>query len=102
MRDKQLSTLVDWLYCEIILRLGKPRWLHCNSRHEFMGAFRALCEELGITLRLVLIGRLEANGQVKRVNREIKQSIHRYALLHPTAAWFDWILEVLVGLCMVV
>ena len=61
LQDKQLSTLADWLYREIILRFGKPRWLRCDSGHELMGAFRALCKELGITLRLVSSGRLEAN-----------------------------------------
>ena len=70
--DKRPSTLGDWLYCEIILRFRKPRWLHCNSRHKFMSAFRALCEELGITLRLVSSGRPEANRQAERVNRGIK------------------------------
>ena len=100
--DKRSSTLMDWLYHEIVPRFRKARWLHCNSGRKFMGAFRALCEELGITLRLVSSGRPEANGQVERVNREIKRSICRYALLHPTTAWFDWILEVLVGLRMVV
>ena len=102
LRDKRSSTLEDWLYREIIPRFGKPRWLRCDSGREFMGAFKALCEELGITLRFVSSGRPEANGQVERVNREIKRSIRRYALLHPTTAWFDWIPEVLVGLRMVV
>ena len=102
LRDKRLSTLADWLYREIIPRFGKARWLCCDHGHEFMGAFRALCEELGITLRLISNSRPEANGQAKRVNREIKRPICRYALLHPTTAWFDWIPEVLVGFCMVV
>ena len=102
LQDKRLSTLADWLYREIIPRFRKPRWLRCDSRREFMGAFIALCEELGITLRLASSGRPEANGQVERVNRETKRSIRRYALLHPTTAWFDWIPVVLVGLRMVV
>ena len=72
LQDKRLPTLADWLYHEIIPRFGKPRWLRCNSRHEFMDAFRVLCEELGITLRLVSNSCPEANGQVERVNREIK------------------------------
>ena len=62
LRDKWSSTLADWLYREIIPRFGKPRWLHCNSGHMFMDAFRALCEELGITLRFVSSGHPEANG----------------------------------------
>ena len=41
-----------------------------------------LCEELGITLHFVSSGWPEANGQVERVNREIKRSISRYALLN--------------------
>ena len=71
LRDKWSSTVVDWLYCEIIPRFGKLRWLRSDSGCEFMGAFRALCEELGITLRLVSSGRPEANVQVERINREI-------------------------------
>ena len=102
LQDKRSSNLADWLYREIIPRFGKPRWLRCDSGREFMGAFGALCKELRITLRLVSSGCPEANGQVERVNREIKRSICRYALLHPTTAWFDWIPEVLVGFCMVV
>ena len=102
LQDKRSSTLGDWLYREIIPRFGKPRWLRYDSGSEFMGAFRALWEELGITLRFVSSGRPEANRQVERVNREIKRSIRRYTLLHPTTAWFDWIPEVLVRLHMVV
>ena len=52
--DKRSSTLADWLYREIIPRFGKPRWLRCNSGREFMGAFRALCEELGITFKICI------------------------------------------------
>ena len=70
--DKRSSTLGGWLYCEIIPRFEKLRWLCYDSGREFMGAFRALCEELGIPLRFVSIGLPEANGQVERVNREIK------------------------------
>ena len=60
--DKRSSTLGDGLYHEMIPRFGKPRWLHCDSGHEFIGIFRALCEELGITLRFVSSGHPEANG----------------------------------------
>ena len=36
-----------------------------------MGAFKTLCEELGIMLCFVSSGRPKVNGQVERVNREI-------------------------------
>ena len=44
----------------------------------------------------------EANVQVEKVNREIKRSIRRYALLNLNTSWFDWLPEILVGLHMVV
>ena len=62
LQDKRSSSLADWLYREIIPRFRKLRLLHCDSRREFMGAFRERCEELGITLRLASSGRPEANG----------------------------------------
>ena len=61
-----------------------------------------LHEELGIALRFVSSGHPKPNEQMERVNKEIKRSIHRYALLNPNTNCFNWHLEILVGLRIVV
>ena len=100
LRYKRFTTLAEWLYRELILRFGKPHWLRCDSGHEFMGAIKMLCEELRIMPRFVFCGLPEANGQVERVHKEINRSIRRYTLLNLNTSWFDWLLEILVGLRM--
>ena len=61
-----------------------------------------LCEEVGIALCFVSRGCPEADRQIERGNREIKRSIRRYDLLNSNTIRFDWLLEILVGLHMVV
>ena len=89
LQDKRSTTLAEVVVPRAYSEIWKTLWLRCNSGHEFMGAFKTLCEDLGITLRFVSSGRPEANGQVESVNREIKRSICRYALLNPNTSWFD-------------
>ena len=67
-----------------------------------MEAFEILCEKLGITLHFVSNGRFEMNRQVEKANRDIKRSISRYDVLNPNISWFDWHLEILVDLHIVV
>ena len=67
---------------------------------EFIRAFKTLCEDLGITFSFVSSARSEANVQVERANREIKRSIRKYPILNLNTSWFDWLLEILVGLRM--
>ena len=62
LNDERLSTLAEWLYQELIPRFRKPSWIRCNSGREFMGTFKTLCEDLGITLRFASSGHPEANG----------------------------------------
>ena len=84
------------------MTFGKPRWLRYDLSREFIEAFKTLCEALGITLRLVSRNRPKANRQVEKINREIKRSFRRYALFNPNTSWFDWLLEILEGLRIVV
>ena len=102
LREKYSMTLGEWLYREFIPRFEKARWLRCKSGREFMGVFKTLCDDLGITLCFVSSGRPEANGQVERFNQEINRSIQKYALLNPNTSWFDWLPVILVALHMVV
>ena len=52
LRDKRAETVAQWLYRELIPRFGKPRWIRCDRGREFMGEFKNLCGELGVTIRL--------------------------------------------------
>ena len=99
LRDKLSTTLAEWLYRELILRFRKPSWLRCYSSHKFMGGFKTLCFDLGKTLHIVSNYCFKANGQIEKVNREIKRAIRRYALLNPNSSWFNWLLEIFIGLC---
>ncbi len=66
------------MYREIIPRFGKPMWVRVDAGREFMGAFRPLCGDLGITVRIASSGHPQANGSVERINKEIKRSIRNY------------------------
>ena len=52
LRDKRAETVAQWLYRELVPRFGKPRWIRCDRGREFMGEFKDLCGEMGITIRL--------------------------------------------------
>ena len=38
---------------------------------------------------------------MERVNKETKLAIQWYTSLHPSLSWFDWLPEVLTGLCII-
>ena len=79
MKTRTSGEVASWLYRELIPRFGKPRWVRVDAGKEFAGEVRKLCNSMGITLRVASAGFPRSNGQVERVNREIKAAIRKYA-----------------------
>lgn len=90
------------MYRELIPRFGKPRWVRVDAGREFKKKFKELCNSLGVTIRTATSGYPRSNGQVERVNREIKTAIRKYCSQFPNTTWYDWLPEVLAGLRMLV
>lgn len=72
-----------------------------DAGREFQKAFKAVCTDLGVGMRVASSGYPRSNGQVERYNREIKKAVRKYASLYPDSSWYDWLPEVLMGLRMV-
>ena len=98
--DRTSRTIANWMYRELLPRFGKPRWVRVDAGREFRGDFERLCGDLGVTVRVASSAHPQANGQVERVNREIKTAIRKYSTMAVGSSWFDWIPEVLMGLRM--
>ena len=94
--NKAAISITDWLWRELVPRFSKLRWLQIDSRQEFQGGFADLCDALGISIKATLAGYAKSNRLVKRINREFKAAVRKYALLHE-GLWFGWLPEVLVG-----
>lgn len=62
LKTRGSDEIADWLYRELIPRFGKPRWVRVDAGREFHKAFKAMCSDLGITIRTASAGYPRSNG----------------------------------------
>ena len=56
VKDKASETIANVVYSEVISQYRKPYWFRCDRGREFMGAFQALCESIGVAVRRTSAG----------------------------------------------
>ena len=68
-----------FIYNNIIVKFGVPNTLIMDNGKLFnRESVQAFCAAYGITLKYVSVSHPQANGQVERTNRTIKESIKKY------------------------
>ena len=67
-----------FIYNNIIVRFGVPHTLIMDNSKQFnCESVWAFCAAYGITSKYVSVSHPQANGQVERTNRTIKESIKK-------------------------
>ena len=84
-----------------MVRFAKPKWVRVDVGLKFWGAFQGLYDSLGIDIQWASGGHPRSNSQVEYFNKEIKKAIHKYAAAQPSAFYWDWLHDILIGLRMV-
>lgn len=77
----------EFLYHQIIVRWGKPRYVRTDNGSEFCGSFHRLCQGLGIAHHHITVGNSKANGQVERTIRTLKETMRRGLTKDHTSFW---------------
>lgn len=65
----------DFLWDDIICRYGTPLVIRTDRGPEFKGRFHELCVRLGIAHYYISSEYPQANGQIERMNRTLKNGL---------------------------
>ena len=98
--SKRAMRTCEWFYNEVICRWGKPTAIRLDNGAEWLGQFKTMMSNLGVTMTHSSVGNSRANGQAERTIRTLKDVVRRQMTAHPTSYWSDAIPYALLAMRM--